>query len=415
MLQWAKDWTAGIEIVKNNPLDHDLGFRFMNSFYLGYTLSNDTTDPNGTYRAYAKDVLLTAAGSLNSRFNNGGVPANLIEAVGRNGWLAPYGVVVDSMMNISLLFEGWDLSGRPTSGAAATWYDHAVAHACTILEQNVRSFGPGDPRAADDGSTYHGSTHYDNSTYTPASVRNDPNVWGDLYYKMTAQGYGDETTWSRGQAWSLYGFTQTYSYTRDDANVAWRFLDAACRNANYLISHLPDNYTADPYNHRDGDFVPPTDFDAALGEPNGPWNDADNDKVYGDANTPTYAYVQRDSSAAAIAASGLLQLSTLVTDPNLRALYFDTAEDILRCLMTFDGGDGKLDYLAKDSNHMGILANARGAYGGSGYSMAVADYYFLEALGRYEAIPEPATAAILAAGLALCIPRRWRRRAAARH
>jgi hypothetical protein len=225
---------------------------------------------------------------------------------------------------------------------------------------------------------------------------------------MTAQGFGDESTWSRGQAWALYGYTQTYSYTRDDPNVGALFLDAACRTSNYFISHLPNNYTADFYNHVDGDFVPPTDFDAALGEPNGPWNDYNNDKVYGDRRAGTHAFVARDSSAAAIAASGLLELSTLVTDPNQRTYYFDAAEDILRCLMTFTGSDGQLDYLAKDTNTMGILANASGAYGGAQYSMAVADYYFLEALQRYQAIPEPASAALLAAGLALWAFRRRR-------
>jgi unsaturated chondroitin disaccharide hydrolase len=225
---------------------------------------------------------------------------------------------------------------------------------------------------------------------------------------MTAQGYGAETTWSRGQAWSIYGFTQTYSYTRDDSNVASMFLDAACRNANYFISHLPNNYTADKYNHVAGDFVPPTDFDAALGEPAGPWNDADHNLVFGDPRPGTFAYVQRDSSAAAIAASGLLELSTLVDDANLQDLYFGTAQDILWCLMTFKGTDGKLDYLAKDSTDMGILTNARGAYGTPGYSMIVADYYFLEALQRYDAIPEPACMTILLAGLALW-PRRRRR------
>jgi len=389
MLAAAKDWTAGIEPVATNPLDHDLGFRFMTSFRMGYGLLDDTTDPGGVWRNHARDVLLTAAGTLNSRFNNAGIPAGLIEAVGRNGWLAPYGVVVDSMMNVSLLFEGYELSGRPATGPARQWYENGITHANTIIEQHLRRFDAGDPRANDDGSTYHGSTHYDNSTYTPLPQRNDPNSWGDLYYKMTAQGYSDETTWSRGQAWSLYGFAQVYAYTRDDPAVQpERFLDTACRNANYFISHLPHYYTADDHNHRLGDFAPPTDFDAALGEAVGPWNDANNDKVYGDRRAGTHALVARDSSAAAIAASGLLLLSTLVTDEDLREEYFLAAEDILWCLMTYDGdGDSQLDYLGKDSVHMGILANARGGYSSQyGNSFIFGDFYFLEALTRYEAL-----------------------------
>ena len=82
--------------------------------------------------------------------------------------------------------------------------------------------------------------------------------------------------------------------------------------------------------------------------------------------------------------------------------------------MTFTGGDGKLDYLAKDSNHMGILAAGSTNYGSAQNSLIFGDYYFLEALARYEAIPEPASLAILAAGLVSCVLGRRRRRAAAR-
>ena len=407
MLQAAKDWTNGMEFVKNNPLDADIGFRFMNSFYLAQKLLDDTTDPGRTYRDHAKAVLIQAATGLDTWYNRGGIPVGELSAALNDpvtGWNQPYGVNVDMMMNISLLFEGWKQSGSPATGTPKTWYDHAVSHALKTLEQNVRRFDSNSPRFADNGSTYHTVHHNNGYGGLPAD--------GNVCAKRTLQGFGNESTWARGQAWAVYGYTQTYSYTRDDpdANVGRTFLDAACLTADYFLSHLPNNYTADWYNTRLGDFVPPGDFDAALGEPNGPWNDADKNKVYGDRLAGTHAFVARDTSAASIAASALLELSEFVTDPNLRTTYFDAAEDILWCLMTYDAnGDGQLDYLARDSDHMGILAAGTSRWDSPQQSLIFGDYYFLEALARYEAIPEPATAALLLACLGGVLLRRRRR------
>jgi unsaturated chondroitin disaccharide hydrolase len=365
LLKDARAWTAGFEGLKGDSIDYDLGNRFMESFGLEYRLSDDRNDPGGVYRAHAKEVLLAAAATLDGRFNMGGIPVGALRAL--DTYLAPYPVYIDGMMNLELLFEGSSLSGRPGAGAAKTWYDHAVTSAETKMRENVRA----------DGSTYHVVQYNDGTEGTPPD--------GGVHAKITDQGYGNESTWSRGQAWALYGFTMVYRYTKDDAAVRpERFLGTARKTAEYFLAHLPASFTADPYNHVPGDFVPPTDFDAALGEPVGPWNDANRDHVYGDPRPPLHTFTERDSSAAAVAASGLLELCSLVPAAADRARYRRAAEDILWSLLTFRDPSGKLVYLARDSAHRGILANGRVAWGYPASSLIYGDYFLLEALNRYK-------------------------------
>ena len=106
-----------------------------------------------------------------------------------------------------------------------------------------------------DGSTYH-------------VVDFDP-ATGTVERRGTHQGWSDTSCWSRGQAWALYGFCRVYHWTREA-----RFLDAARRLADYFVRRLPS------------DRLPPWDFDAPAGGP-------------------------RDTAAAAIAASGLLELDRM--------------------------------------------------------------------------------------------------------
>lgn len=366
-LERARGWSEGIAVLKDNPIDYDIGCRFLNSFGTGYRMSNDANDPGGAYRDHATAVLLDAAATLNTRFNMGGIPVGALRAL--DDYMAPYPVYIDGMMNLELLFEGWNISGRPASGPPRVWYEHAVQSAITKMQRNVRA----------DGGTYHIVQHNDGTHGTPPD--------GAIYAKITDQGYGDETTWARGQAWAIYGFTMAYRFTRDDPGVnPQQFLETAKRTADFFISHLPHHYTADPYNHVDYDFVPPNDFDAALGEPAGPYNDANDDHVFGDRRPAVQSFTERDSSAASTVAAGLFELSTLVSDPADRERYRRAAEDMLECLLTFTGADGKLDYLARDSAHRGILANGSVAWGFPQSSLIYGDYYLLEAMNRYRAL-----------------------------
>lgn len=365
MLGHAKEWTAGIESLKGTPLDYDIGGRFLRSFGDGLHLLAPADDAGSTYRDHAREVLVQAATTLDRRFDQGGIPVGALRSLDDYP-PGPYPVYIDGMVNVPLLFEAWDVRGRPTSGPTKTLFDHGVAHSLTVLAGNVRA----------DGSIYHIVQYNDGTSGTPRD--------GKVYAKITDQGYASESTWSRGQAWGLYGFAEVYRYTKDDPSVSpARFLAVAEKVADYFIAHLPNDYATDTYNQRTGDFVPPTDFDAALGEPAGPFADANHDHVFGDRRPALRTFTERDSSAAAVAASGLLELATLASTPANRARYLAAAESILRSLLTFRDASGKLAYLAKDSPHRGVLAGATVSWNLPQLSLMFGDYYLLEALRRY--------------------------------
>ena len=237
----AQTWQAGIESQKTKTSIHDLGFMLFNSFGNGYRLTG-----NDAYR----QVVLTAAGLARQAL----LRASRLHQI-RGSQTACDGpdfkVIIDNMMNLELLFWASRNGGDPE------WYDMAVSHALRTAKEHVRS----------DGSTYQ------IVDFAPST--------GAVQSRCNHQGYSCESTWSRGQAWALYGFTMTYRYTRDV-----RFLNTARATADYFIANLP------------GDDVPYWDFEAP-GIPSEP----------------------RDSSAAAIAASGLLELSQLDTDATRRQGY----------------------------------------------------------------------------------------------
>ena len=168
------------------------------------------------------------------------------------------------------------------------------------------------------------------------AVELDPRT-GKKIAARPRQGVSPESCWSRGQAWAIYSLPEIYGYTRDD-----RFLETAERMANWWIDHVPD------------DYVPYWDFDAPHA-----------------ADTP------RDSSAAALSAGGLWELSSLVKDKG-RAARFRTA-----AIKTLDSLTAR--YLASgDARENGrILVHAttwksRGL--GVDESLIVGDYYYLELL-----------------------------------
>ena len=159
---------------------------------------------------------------------------------------------------------------------------------------------------------------------------------GEFLRQATHQGYRGDSCWSRGQAWAMYGFHSCYEYSRDP-----RFIETAEACTDYYIMHTPH------------DGVPLWDFMA----PN------DSRKLV-------------DTSAAAIAAAGMLRISRLLSDPIKGHFYWSTAVRILRTLCQH--------YLGKsDPNWEGILKG--GVYHihknlGVNESVMWGEYFFIEAL-----------------------------------
>lgn len=362
----AMAWTTPLEAMADNPIDHDQGFRFCLTFGNGLAMSGDADDPGAAFRTRARQILVRAAKALDARrFNQGGIPVGAMRSLDDYPRGSHYPVFVDSMMNLCLPLLAWTLEAQPATGPARVLYEHALEQAATILAQNLRP----------DGSTYHIVEHDDGVDGLPAD--------GRVLRKISAQGLAPESTWTRGQAWALYGFATVYRYTRPDpAADPARFRDAAMKAADHFARRLPAQYAADTWNHAPGDFVPPADFDAALGEPDGPWS----------THAPgRRTRTRRDSSAAAIAAAGMLELAPLVA-PDARALdYFRAAESILRALVTYRGPDGQLAYLGKGSVHQGILIDGAISldHPAPNGSTIYGDYYFLDAARRYLELTRP--------------------------
>ena len=159
---------------------------------------------------------------------------------------------------------------------------------------------------------------------------------GEFLRQSTQQGFRGDSCWSRGLTWSLYGFTTSYEYSRDP-----RFLHTAEACADYYITHTP------------ADGLPPWDY-----------------------NAPPENRSLVDSSAAAIAAAGLLRLCRHIGDPMKGHFYWSTAIHILRTLCT--------DYLAaSDPKWGGVLKG--GVYHlhkslGVDESVMWGEYFFTEAL-----------------------------------
>jgi unsaturated chondroitin disaccharide hydrolase len=161
---------------------------------------------------------------------------------------------------------------------------------------------------------------------------------GEFLRQTTQQGFRGDSCWSRGLAWALYGFGTAYGYSRDE-----RFLRTAEACADFYIAHMPE------------DGIAPWDFDA-----------------------PPESRGLRDTSAAAIAASGLLQLARLSSDPLRGAVYRETAWRILTSLCERHLADG-------DPAWEGILKG--GVYHihkglGVNESVMWGEYFFVEALDR---------------------------------
>jgi len=304
--QTAISWTWPIEEAKWHKGTHDLGFMMNNSFGKAYDMTGE--------KSY-KDVVIQSASTLISRYNP------IVKSIrswdhNRDKWKFP--VIIDNMMNLEMLFRATELTGD------STYWNIAVAHANTTMKNHFRN----------DYSSYH-------------VVDYDPET-GAVRSKCTHQGYADDSYWSRGQGWGLYGFTMCYRYTGDEA-----YLKQGENIADFFISlgNMP------------GDGIPYWDMKMPSVE------DCTPENVNKD--------IPRDASSAAIIASGLYELCVYVA-PEKGARYKAYADKIVDSLNN--------NYQAKPGSDYGfLLLHSTGHHpGGSEIDVPLnyADYYYLEALAR---------------------------------
>ena len=280
--------------------NHDVGFMIFCSFGNAYRITGDTA-----YRT----PIHNAAEALSTRYK----PA--MKAI--QSWNtskrfnAP--VIIDNMMNLELL------SWVTRDGGAKKYWDIAVNHANTTLANHFRP----------DNSCYH-VVDYDLNSGMPTQ-------------KKTWQGLNDQSAWSRGQGWALYGYTMMYRFTRDK-----KYLEQAKKVAGFILNH--PNLPADK--------IPYWDFDA-----------------------PTSDTTLRDASAGALMASALLELGQF-TKGKEREKIVAAAETMIRSL-----ADTNVYRAALGTNGGFLLKHSVGALPFKeevDVPLTYADYYFVEALLRYK-------------------------------
>lgn len=297
---YAETFTDRIKREQYTTDNHDVGFMLYCSYGNGLRLTGN--------KEYEK-VLLQGAQSLDTRFRP---TVGCIRSWDWNQDIWEYPVIIDNMMNLELLTWASKASGN------VVYKKHAISHADVTLKHQFRN----------DYSCYH-VVSYDTITGKP-------------HRKQTEQGYADESSWARGQAWALYGYTMMYRETKKEI-----YLEQATHIANFIINHpnLPE------------DKIPYWDFDA-----------------------PNLPSALRDASAAAIMASAFIELS-LYTPKKMANECIAIAEKQLKELTS-------PAYLAElGTNNNFILKHSVGNMPHQkeiDVPLSYTDYYFVEALIRYK-------------------------------
>ena len=301
-LELAATYSLALEPRKDDREVHDLGFIFYHGTYKRWY---DSTVRSGAPDQSLKDVVIHAGRTLALRFHERAGCLRSFHGADSN--------FIDIMMNVGIIA----VAGLETGDQGLV--DVTEQHCETTRKYLVRG----------DGSTSHEGI-FDLDT-------------GEFVRQTTQQGWRNDSSWARGHAWSLYGFTSMYALT---GNPHW--LATAQLNGDYWLEHTAD---ADP--------VPPNDFD----EPN-----------------PVRRW---ESSAAACAAGGLIMLAALVADDDQAQRYHDQAEVTIARLC-------EPEFLAHEESWEGVLKH--GSYHetkqlGVDESVMWGEYFFVEALDKLLGAP----------------------------
>ena len=276
----------------------EIGNRIFHSYGNAYLLTNADKD---------LDLMVRACEALATKQRPEFGCLDIFDDFGKDG---PFRFMVDHLNNLELLFFT----------AAATdnqeWHELALVHTRKVVDELVRA----------DGSTFQ-LAHYDQPG-------------GQFIRHVTSQGYSNDSTWSRGQAWAVNGLPMAYQYTQDSA-----LLEASRKVADFYVGRLPES------------GVPLWDFQLPSDDPR---------RI-------------EDSSASSMALCGLLRLSGLSQEAGESDRYRTDAERILDGLLT-------PTYLAEETKHHAILkAGALNvpSQKGIGVGTSWGDYFLVESLVRY--------------------------------
>jgi unsaturated chondroitin disaccharide hydrolase len=248
-LDQAIRYATPLESRQYDRAVHDLGFLFFSTHLRWLELGGPAN--------HIEPLLIQAGRTMAMRFMERGQYLR--------SFVEPASLFIDIMMNVGTLFYAGLKAGD------AHVLDIAHRHCLTTRRTIVRG----------DGSTSHEAIF---------------NVeTGEVLRQTTHQGFRGDSCWSRGLAWSLYGFTRSYLQTQRS-----EYLETAMLNADFYLEHTP------------ADGVTPWDYDAP--------------------ETGPLAKSQVDTSACAIAASGLLDLANAVPDRTKARAYRDFALTSLQTL-----------------------------------------------------------------------------------
>lgn len=298
----AKALAECLEEIMDEPLKapedlgHDVGFMWSLSSVANYKITGNDMSKRRAFRA---------AKSLASRFNPIGYIRSWNDILEQStmGWS-----IVDNMMNLPILY--W---------AAEEWSDRqagldliARRHTETAITYTQRP----------DGSSNH-------------IINLNPKTGEREYGPEVTQGRNIDSSWTRGQAWLIYGMALGARYTKSE-----EYLNAAKRTAHYFIAALDDT------------CVPPSDFRHGTEAPG------------------------RDGSAGACAACGLLEIAELVPDAE-KQMYRRWAEKIVK---------GLYEHCSTDENAQNILTHCSTEFHCPDkyrdIGLIYGDYFYMEALYR---------------------------------
>ena len=279
---------------------HDVGFIYVPSCVAAYKLTG-----NEEAKKTALDALEFYYGNAYSQ------EGRFIIRSGKKGWNSPHGcrTMMDSMMNASFIFWGGVETKNPNLTKAAR--DHTKTTETYLIRE--------------DGSSFH---HFMFDPETAGPVRG-----------LTLQGNSDDSCWSRGHSWGVYGFPIAYSYCKED------FQREIHKDITYyMLNHLPD------------DLIPYWDYDFTSGDH------------------------PRDTSAGAIAVCGMLEMCKyLPENAEQKPIFESAAAKMLEAIIDGYTGDIGVEY----DGLIHHVTHAKPQGQGIDECAVYGDYFYLEALHRY--------------------------------